>query len=174
MKPENLAEGNQLIAEFVGWRFEVLPDGFGGELLAYFNNELMWRGMGPAYLQEITSSEHGFNYHVNWNKLMPVVEKMHEYGLWNIRPQFVSFTSHQSEQKMERKFIFYTSQVDWETEDDEPVEFIFLVRHIVIQFLTWLKNNPDTQPSNPVLQVDGADADDEDDMRGFSGREDKD
>ena len=32
---------------------------------------------------------------------------------------------------------FFTSQMNWETENDEPVEWIFLVHHIVVQFIKW-------------------------------------
>lgn len=84
-------------------------------------------------------SKNYFNplYHTSWDWLMPVVEKLNEVGVWTIRPGFVCFESHKGEQTPERKFKFTTSTMDWEREDDEAVEFIFLVFNIVTKAVTW-------------------------------------
>jgi hypothetical protein len=76
MESKEIIEGNKLIAEFMGWRFETIHDQYGGELLAYFQDELRWRGERPEYLDTMCSSEHGYAFHCDWNKLMPVVEKI--------------------------------------------------------------------------------------------------
>lgn len=74
MNAETIQAGNKLIAELLGWRFEIEPDDFGGELIAFFKDNMMWRGGRPDYIETMMSSEHGFAFHCNWNKLMPVVE----------------------------------------------------------------------------------------------------
>lgn len=81
-------QGNKLIAEFNGWSFEVKPDEFGGELFAYHNGNMKWRGEKPGYLNKILVSP-GFAFHEDFNKLMEVVEKLDEYGVWTIRPTYV-------------------------------------------------------------------------------------
>lgn len=72
----SIEEGNKLIAEFLGWKFEIEPNDFGGELIAYFNGEMKWRGDRPKQLSNYLNSENSFGYHLNWNKLMPVLKNI--------------------------------------------------------------------------------------------------
>ena len=73
---KEIMEGNKLIAEFMGWKFETIENEFGGEVFAYFGDELQWQGQTPSYLNSLFISENGFAFHCNWNILMPAVEKI--------------------------------------------------------------------------------------------------
>lgn len=71
-----------------------------------------------------------FDSSFDW--IMPVVEKLNEYGVWTIRPGYVRFESSKGELLKKRKFLYHTAQMDWETEDDEPVTFVFLIWSVVV------------------------------------------
>jgi len=69
MEQNEIIEGNRLIAEFLGWKYEVSD----GQLDAYFEGERMWCDR-PKALHDVLLK--GFRFHESWNKLMPVVEKV--------------------------------------------------------------------------------------------------
>lgn len=68
----NEVEGNRSIAEFDGWEFK---ENFDGLIEAYYDGACQWVD-NKRFLNHILTSEHGFSYNSNWNKLMPVVEKI--------------------------------------------------------------------------------------------------
>lgn len=76
-------------------------------------------------------------YHTSWDWLMPVVEKIGEFGVWNIRPGCVQLENYRGERSAENMFKFSSRTMDWETEFDEPIEFKFLVWHICVKFIKW-------------------------------------
>lgn len=78
MDKQEIIEGNKIIAGFMGWTFEIIPNEYGGELIAYYEGKSRWRGERPDYLDEMMSSENGYAFHCDWNKLMPVVEKIED------------------------------------------------------------------------------------------------
>lgn len=65
-----IIEMNRTICEFMGWEFKKDPK---FEYMAYFEGRQMWcdnlQGVNKVLLE-------GFKYHEDWNKLMPVVEKI--------------------------------------------------------------------------------------------------
>lgn len=69
-----IIEMNRAICEFMGWEFR--PDG-GDWFKAYHDGHLMWAESGKG-LNEILLE--GFKFHEDWNKLMPVVEKIRGMG----------------------------------------------------------------------------------------------
>jgi hypothetical protein len=65
-----IAQKNRAICEFTGWEFkEVNSDWYH----AFFDGKLQWADDKEG-LEEIMTK--GFRYHEDWNKLMPVVEKI--------------------------------------------------------------------------------------------------
>lgn len=66
----SIIEMNRIICEFMGWEFKKDPK---FEHMAYFEGRQMWcdnlQGVNKVLLE-------GFKYHEDWNKLMPVVEKI--------------------------------------------------------------------------------------------------
>lgn len=80
------------------------------------------------------------DYDDSWNKLMPVVERIKEFGKWTLEPDFAKLELYRElgiGNRPKERVKFFTSQMNWETENDEPVEWIFLVHHIVVQFIKW-------------------------------------
>lgn len=71
------AQMNRAICEFTGWEFR--PDG-DDWFKAYHEGELMWAASGKE-LNKILLE--GFKFHKDWNKLMPVVEKISKIPLLN-------------------------------------------------------------------------------------------
>jgi hypothetical protein len=121
-------EGNRLIAEFLGWTFEIKPDDFGGELIAYFDGKIRWRGEKPEYLNKIM--ETGFLFHSDWNKLMAVVEKIGAMIIkYNLTSKCVIFRVTESD---ENDIIV--------KHDNNLIEAVW---QAVIQFIKWYNT---TQP----------------------------
>jgi hypothetical protein len=126
----NTQNGNKLIAIFMG-AIEVDPI---GNLERNISFKHPVNGL-HCY------NETGLKYDRSWDWLMPVVEKIKEYGKWTIEPGFATLELYRElsgygniESKRKR---FSTSQMDWQTEFDEPVEWVFLVHNIVVQFLKY-------------------------------------
>lgn len=63
-------EMNRTICEFMGWKFKQDGDDW---FNAYHEGQLMWADDGKFVNKVLVV---GFNYHEDWNKLMPVVEKV--------------------------------------------------------------------------------------------------
>lgn len=72
-----IIEMNRAICEFTGWEFK--PDGEDW-FKAYHEGELKWAASGKE-LNKILLE--GFKFHEDWNKLMPVVEKISKIPLLN-------------------------------------------------------------------------------------------
>lgn len=71
----NTIEGNKLIAEFMGWEFvEWSTDRY---WKGYYGGVQQW-DISTIEFKSLLSGENGFSFHCNWNKLMPVVEKIEE------------------------------------------------------------------------------------------------
>jgi hypothetical protein len=67
-----IIEMNRAICEFEGWEFkEVEPDWFE----AFHDGQLQWAD-SQSFIDRIMLK--GFNFHEDWNRLMPVVEKIHD------------------------------------------------------------------------------------------------
>lgn len=112
-------EGNKLIAEFMGMRQEAAD---------------VWADAKTGSLVILGE----YRPHADWNELMPVVEKIAQYGQFFMMTGYqVRLESFKPTLKDEKNFSFSSSQMDWEKEDGEPVELIFLVREVVIQFIQW-------------------------------------
>lgn len=77
MESKEILEGNRLIAEFLGWKFEIKAIGLNPELHAFFNGELRWVDL-PRSLDSFLLM--GLKYHSDWNFLMPVLEKIEKMG----------------------------------------------------------------------------------------------
>lgn len=123
-KEVTTTEGNKLIAEFMGaYRPNEILNSYEGTFL-YLN--------GKRWCQR-----ESLEYHTSWDWLMPVVEKMADFGCWNIRPNDVRF----EDWGPDKKFSFHTSQMDWERDDEEPVEFAFLVWHVAVKGIQWYNQN---------------------------------
>lgn len=120
----NTLQGNVLIAKFMGATVANLP--FGNDTMQMVGHPF------PSKMWLCKSSELEYDSSFDW--LMPVVEKMDEFGIWCIRPNNITFQSWAAQEK---QFHFHTSQMDWEKADEEPVEFIFLIWHIVVKGIQW-------------------------------------
>lgn len=156
-------EGNIEIAKFMGltvsWKIEdndwkkgnkiaklivnyVLPFNYIGYFWTHIEkNENEMACVNALILRFWRRSGEISKYHSSWDWLMPVVEKIKEYGKWTLQPGFATLELYrelagygniESKRKM-----FSTSQMDWETENDEPVEWVFMVHHIVVKFIQW-------------------------------------
>jgi hypothetical protein len=124
MTQKEIEAGNKLIAEFMGGKFyEDTPTILETHIVSPAGNAI-------KCIDKL-------RYHFSFDWLMPVVEKTDEYGVWTIRPGYVSFKSYNGELREGRMFHFNTSQMNWETTDGEPVAFIFLLYSIVVKYLTW-------------------------------------
>lgn len=73
MTPEEILEGNKLMAEFLGWKQSP-------------NNPDIWQ---PNWDDEISSKiamtgpyQEGLYFHKDWNSLMGVIEKMNNTTKW--------------------------------------------------------------------------------------------
>lgn len=71
----SIIEMNEAICEFMGWEFK--PDGEDW-FRAYHDGGLMWADTSYGLEQILLK---GFKYHKDWNKLMPVVEKIESVQL---------------------------------------------------------------------------------------------
>ncbi len=67
---KEIFDGNKIIAEFDGWKFEQIePDYYSGE----HNGLMRWK----VSLRELKSLMiNGFRFHSKWDKLMPIIEKI--------------------------------------------------------------------------------------------------
>lgn len=117
---------NELIAEFMGMVLETTEHEEG--------TDYSWTNCPPMEHWAFDSPP---PFDRSWDWLMPVVEKINEYGIWVIRPDYVSIRSYDGELSPEKQFDFNTDKGKWSTADDEPVPFIFLVHSIVAQFIKW-------------------------------------
>lgn len=120
----SIIEMNRTICEFMGWEFKKDPK---FEHMAYFEGRQMWcdnlQGVNKVLLE-------GFKYHEDWNKLMPVVEK--------IEKEFCN----------DFELIIYSSSCyinKWNHEKERYDTFISgagkkldAVYAAVYQFITWL------------------------------------
>lgn len=85
-----IAEYNKLIAEYMGWRFENPEKDI---VECFFENDSRWAD-DFDFLNNILTSESGFAYHLDLNKLMAVVNKIcqthvNDFSL-TIKPFFYS------------------------------------------------------------------------------------
>ena len=71
MGEKEIKDGNLWIAEFIGWTFDVKD----GQVKCYFNGKLRWQDT-ERFMVQLFNSESGFAYHLKWEQLMPVVEKI--------------------------------------------------------------------------------------------------
>lgn len=120
MSKDSTIAGNKIIAEFDGYK----------EVDGKFWRNKAWTGI------------EGLKYHSDWNRLMPVVEKIAEYGKWELQPGFATLTLYPelgigNKKSIHDKKRFSTSEMDWEREDGEPVGWAFLTFSVVVQFITW-------------------------------------
>lgn len=128
MDAKEIEAGNRMIAEFMRLKpLQWKNSSDGSDMLIWVD----------AISGITVHDEPELYYHSSWDWLMPIVERADEYGVWTIRPGYVSFKSFNGELRKERIFHFNTSQMDWEAEDGEPVAFIFLLYSVVVKFLTW-------------------------------------
>jgi hypothetical protein len=131
MSKSEIIEGNKLIANF---DLVMRPDP------TDWKKESWYRGFNWVHLNKL-------EYHSSFDWIMPVVEKMSDYGVWTLRPDFAAFENYKGELRPEKQFHFNTSQMDWETDDEEPVKWAFLIHSIVVKYLTWLNSQPNQQTS---------------------------
>lgn len=124
------AQMNRAICEFMGWEFK--PDGEDW-YKAYHDGDLMWADTGYG-LEQIFLK--GFKYHEDWNKLMPVVEKI-EKDYCNII-ELVMYSSSCCINKWNPHTGKYDSFIH-ETGNKRDA-----VYKAVYQFITWLNQQKQT------------------------------
>lgn len=77
------------------------------------------------------------DYNTSWDWIMPVVERINEYGIWTIRPGFAMFENYNGELRNTHLFKFIKSTQDFEEVNGEPVEWCFIVACVCIDFIKW-------------------------------------
>lgn len=117
---------NEAICEFIGWEFR--PDGEDW-FKAYHDGDLMWAASGKE-LKKILLE--GFKFHEDWNRLMPVVEKI-ERDYCNII-ELVIYSSSCCINRWNPHTSKYDSFIH-ETGDKKEA-----VYKAVYQFITWYQN----------------------------------
>jgi hypothetical protein len=65
------------------------------------------------------------------------VEKISEYGNWLLRPGFAMFQNYEGEQKQSKRFKFIKHTGDFEEVNGEPVEWIFIIACVCLDFIKW-------------------------------------
>lgn len=117
---------NELIAEFMGILFD--DDGRCTDP----ERKYSWR---PGTYDSLRI-EH-LQYNSSWGWIIPVVEKMSEFGVWTLRPGFAAFESYGGELRTTHKFKFIKSTTDFETDDDSPIEWVFIVACVCLDGIKW-------------------------------------
>lgn len=72
---KDIFDGNEAIAEFDGWKFETIElDCISGS----YKGDLRWK-VSLSELKHLMVD--GFRFHSKWDKLMPIVEKIHQLAI---------------------------------------------------------------------------------------------
>lgn len=74
MNEREIIEGNKLIAEFMGWRFDITN----GYVEAYYQERKRWVE-GDRFFNKLLIAKDAFGYHANWDALMPIIRKAKDY-----------------------------------------------------------------------------------------------
>lgn len=125
-------EGNRLIKVFMGL------------------GDFIFFEMDSEFPYERDGTDTDLKYHSSFDWLMPVVEKIAEYGKWQLQPGFATLTLYRElgiGNKASRcdKKKFSSSEMDWERDDGEPVGWAFIIFSVVVQFIKWLNNTQTKQ-----------------------------
>lgn len=115
------------MARFMGWKY--YGEGYHDNSDRYFHNGAMNL---DGDIIECSWDE--------WAQLIPVIEKMNEFGVWTLRPGFARFESYKGVVDDSRKFSFQKSIGDFETENDEPAEWVFITACVCLDFIKWNNN----------------------------------
>lgn len=132
------AQMNRVICEFMGWEFRPDSDDW---FKAYHDGQLMWADDGK-FINRIMLE--GFNYHEDWNELMPVVEKIEDL------PTVVRMENEPNQ--MDKNY----SVTVWIDPEDEPIiqvcdcSKIKAVYKAVYQFITWFNQQKQNDAGNMV------------------------
>ena len=80
MTQEEILEGNKLIAEFMGGIYVRREDLFDSHII----EEIIYNNNHPILKNNIKTTEHLYHlrYHLSWDWLMPVVEKIELLGFF--------------------------------------------------------------------------------------------
>lgn len=81
LSKEETLEGNKLIAEYYGWRFDISN----GVVHAYFNGNKRWAN-NEKFLNSMLESPEAFGFHDNWENLMVTAEKICNTKIEGIPP----------------------------------------------------------------------------------------
>lgn len=119
MRQETI-EGNKMIAEFMGWKFEPTNDPHWINYIPPTNNSFIERNI---YMERLLNR--GLGYQKRWETLMPVVEKIEfELGATIIRRKMFCEIHYREDDK---------SFTDIK-EEKQPISAVW---QIVVSFITW-------------------------------------
>jgi hypothetical protein len=149
MESKEIEAGNRIIAEFMGAVEQTAPVKMStiGSASA---------PTGKMHFKDVTTRFPDFmytckiedlKYHTSFEWIMPVVFKTGERGLWTLRPDYAAIQSYKAVTEKKNQFMFISSQMDWEREDGEPVEWVFIIFSVVVQFITWYNSQSHQQTS---------------------------
>ncbi len=133
-------EGNELIAKFIGWRWEWKGEGNYRAFQFYYKDDLRFQD-DEKYLQEFLPA---LKYHSDWNRLIQVIEVIDSLGYPDREDERACHTIHYSH-------IFYihynytlgSSHYSWwpsykegrhRCENEERIENVYLA---IVDFIKW-------------------------------------
>ena len=149
MSEQEILKGNKLIAEFIGAVYIRREDLFDDHII----EEFIYNNNHPISKQipKVTENLYHLRYHLSWDWLMPVVEKIEETSFEKIKSDYVPYTKHPLTVSLNYKYAKITVDNDYKLQNIHKEGIIFneyneeskiiACYKAVVEFIKWYNQN---------------------------------